>query len=106
MLFPAYLSAFRGSITNNDAVQPPAVSSPVGAGTDTTAGDQARALRKKTGRQETGQQGYDELPDEAAAMVRAVYGEGGFDAVRQLPNWYDLPESQRTQILAGARMPV
>lgn len=105
----SYLSAFRGSRAGSEGVHPPAVSSPVGAQDSTSAADrrkgisaqgQAQALRSDPA---TGPSSvWDALPNQAQAAVGAAYGAGGFDAVKQLPDWYDLPSWQRTQILAGA----
>lgn len=43
------------------------------------------------------------LPRDVQTQVKGAYGAGGFDAVKQIPGWYDLPSDVRTQILVGAR---
>lgn len=43
------------------------------------------------------------LPRDVQTQVKGAYGSGGFDAVKQIPGWYDLPSDVRTQILVGAR---
>lgn len=72
----AMRSANRNSRVDSTRPRTGEVSSPVGAHNSTTASDQASALRR-------------------------AYGAGGFEGVAKEvgPQWYDIPEWQRTQIL-------
>jgi len=99
-LRPAYRSAFRGSRAPAQPVQPPSVPSPVGAQTGMTAGAQANALRRQS-QQAPGEGVWEGLPPAAQKELQQAYSTGGFDQVRQIPGWYDVPEHVRTQILGN-----
>lgn len=105
-----YLSAFRGMRALAKPVKPAMpekVKAPQGARTRTTAGDQAKAL---SGATTSGLPAvppppdvYTSLPADAQQELQGGYGKGGFEGVVNAvgPEWYDLPEWQRTQILSG-----
>jgi hypothetical protein len=94
-----YRSAFRGLRTVAKPPQPPSVSSPVGATTSTTAGDQAKAIRSDYPSEGL----FESLGRDQQEALRGAYQTGGFEGVAKTKDWYDLPEYVRTQILAGVR---
>jgi hypothetical protein len=84
-----HLSATRGARAPVRPASIEEVGGPVGAGDSTTVQDaeeQAQALRARR----------------VGPEIAGAYSAGGFDAVKQTKDWYDLPAWQRTQILASA----
>lgn len=105
MNYTNYRAAFRGSRATPTSNVVPEPGAPVGPGGmsvedefEMRAAEQAEQLKK--GR--TGPAGWQELRDDDRAAVQSAYGSGGFDAVKQVKDWYSLPAHVRTQILAGA----
>lgn len=107
----AYRSAFRGSRAVARPVkppQPPSVRSPQGAQNQMTAGDQQRQalMNPPEGEQlQAPQDLFSTLPREAQMQLQQGYGKGGFEGIVNAvgPEWYDLPEWQRTQLLTRIR---
>ena len=65
-----------------------------------TAGAQAQALRTRT-QQPPAEGVWEGLPPGVQSELQQAYSTGGFDQVRQMPGWYDVPEHVRTQILSN-----
>lgn len=113
----AYRSAFRGARAPVSSTRVPSVSSPVGPDSTTVgmrgttpsfsnfpgtppqplAPQQAQALRAPADY-------WDAVPKEMQAALSAGYQSGGFEGVQKaIPNWYDLPEYIRTNLLDRSR---
>lgn len=107
-----YLASTRSFRTNADDVTQEEPGGPVGAQTSTSVQDEInkfalpmherRRRAMGAGTQAHALRGVGGLTEEGAEQVGGAYQAGGFDTVKQIEGWYDLPSWQRTQILAGA----
>lgn len=46
---------------------------------------------------------WSQLPRDVQQQIETGYGTGGFEGVKNIPGWYELPEHERTQLLIGMR---
>ncbi len=95
-----YMSAYRNLRTVAKPVMPPSVPSPTGAQTSTTAAGQAQALRARAAPAESAGV-WGSLPGPVRQQLQDEYSRGGFDAVKNVEGWFDVPEHVRRQILTG-----
>lgn len=109
-----YDQAFRNFKTKADAMVPPSVAGPVGAQTNMTAADQAKALGSGAmqGTMQEAEPAEDRTPawtgldKQTQQGLRGGYDAGGFEGVVKsvgADEWYDIPEHIRTQLLIGMR---
>ena len=84
--------------------QPPAVKSPQGAQTQMTVKDQQKRALLQPPPEEASDL-LSTLPREAQVQLRQGYNQGGFEGITNAvgPEWYDIPEYERTKLLSQIR---